>query len=107
MWNWLVKRARRHVFEPAISLRADDGRLGVLRCTRCGYCKYAGDGGGDDPTCVPHAHEWVPVKVFQWEHLALADKLPRPLQCALCGAHASTGREWEKYGCPGPRQGDR
>lgn len=107
MLNWLVKRARRHVFEPAISLREDDGRLGVLRCTMCGYCKYPGGDDGDDPPCVPRAHQWVPVKVFQWEHLALGNKLPRPLQCGLCGDHALTRDEWEKYGCSGPRQGDR
>jgi hypothetical protein len=98
--------ARRHAFEPAISLRTDDGRLGVLRCTKCGYCVYPEDSMRGGPPCVPRAHEWVPVEVFQWEHVALANKLPRPLQCAACGAHASTRDEWERFGCPGSRRED-
>jgi hypothetical protein len=96
---------RRHAFEPAISLRPDDGRLGVLRCTRCGHCVYPEDRDAAGP-CVPRAHEWVPVEVFQWEHVALADKLPRPLQCVRCGAHASTRGDWERFGCPGRREED-
>jgi hypothetical protein len=95
---------RRHSFEPALSLRPEDGRLGVLRCTRCGYCKYPEGPAGDDPACVPRAHQWLPVEVFQWEHVALAHKLPRPLQCARCGAHASTLADWERLGCPGRRR---
>jgi hypothetical protein len=115
MWHWLRGLVRwfvdlddimkdEHQFEPAISLRADDGRLGVLRCVKCGYCTYPGS--NDDPPCVPRAHEWVPVQVFQWEHLALANKLPKPLECARCGAHASTRDDWEKFGCPGRRRED-
>jgi len=101
MFNWL---ARRHAFESAISFRADDGRLGALRCTKCGYCIYAKDRDGDHPPCVPRAHRWVPVKVFQWADLPLANKLPDPLQCAACGAHASTYTDWERFGCPGRRR---
>jgi hypothetical protein len=103
MFRWF---ARRHAFEPAISLRPDDGRLAVLRCTKCGYCIYPEDRDGRHPACVPRAHEWVPVKVFQWEHVALANKLPEPLQCSVCGAHATTRREVEKFGCPGRRRGE-
>jgi hypothetical protein len=112
MLKWLMKRlgviigakSKQHTFEPAISLRGDDGRLGVLRCVKCGYCTYLEHpDGAPHPPCIPRAHKWMPVKVFQWEHLALANRLPEPLQCALCGAHASTYTELERLGCPGHR----
>jgi hypothetical protein len=117
MWHWLSKLVKwfvdfddvilgEHKFEPAISLRPEDGRLGVYRCVRCGYCIYREDIEDEHPLCVPRAHQWVPVKVFQWEHVALANKLPEPLQCVLCGAHASTHGDWERFGCPGSRRED-
>jgi hypothetical protein len=114
MWKWMAKWLRdlideepaQHTFESAISIREGDGRLAALRCTQCGYCVYEEDRAIEHPPCVPRAHAWVPVKVFQWEHLALANKLPEPLQCALCGAHASTHNDWEKFGCPGSRLPD-
>jgi hypothetical protein len=113
LWRWLIKQltnlgqleSGQHTFKSAISLREDDGRLGACRCTKCGYCIYP-ENDDQDPPCVPRAHEWVPVKVFQWKHVALADKLPQPLQCALCGAHALTLDDWERFGCPGYRKED-
>lgn len=95
-----------HVFTRAISIRMDDGKLGVLRCMKCGYCTYADIPSRDDPPCVPRAHEWKPIKVFQWENLPLSGQLPQPLQCTLCGAHALTHREWERLGCPGCKKED-
>jgi hypothetical protein len=110
MWRWLAKLLgdligsdqREHVFEPVISIRQDDGRLGALRCTRCGYCTYLEhpDGAPHSP-CVPRAHKWVPIEVFQWESLPIAGKLMQPRQCELCGAHATTHDELERFGCPG------
>lgn len=114
MWKWLwihfvamfSDKPYPHVFERAISIREDDGRLGVLRCTKCGYCIYEEDRGGDHPPCYPRPHDWQPVKVFQWENIMIANKLPQPQECALCGAHASTRTEMEKLGCPGYKKED-
>ena len=113
MFWWLLRRlcelvgvAPDHVFEPVISLREDDGQLSAVRCTQCGYCAYTAKDVEDGPPCVPSAHDWVPVRVFQWEHLVLARKLPQPLQCTRCGAHAVTQGEWERYGCPGRQRYD-
>jgi hypothetical protein len=114
MWRWLAKLLgdligsdqREHVFEPVISIRQDDGRLGALRCTQCGYCTYLNDAGKDCPPCVPRAHKWVPIEVFQWDVLPIAGKLVQARQCALCGAYATTHAEMEWFGCPGRRKED-
>ena len=129
MWKWITKLAGAifsvepvrnviesvtlnvpglHAFEPVISLIPDDGRLGALRCKKCGYCTYPDTPEVSHPVCVPRAHEWRPVRVFQWRDVALANKLDQPLQCALCGAHASTHKDWERFGCPGalPKEED-
>jgi hypothetical protein len=109
IWSWLSKelgvaKPDQHVFELAVSLLEDDGQLGVLRCKRCGYCTYLKDSDKEHPRCTPRAHRWSPRDVFQWDHLSLANKLPQPLQCDLCGAFASTREDWERFGCPGQRQ---
>jgi hypothetical protein len=106
-WKWLLGvigiESDAHTFEVVISLCEDDGILGGFRCTRCGYSVNLKGLDGPHPPCTPRAHEWAVCKVFQWEHVALSGKLAEPLQCGVCGAHALTEKDWERFGCPGPR----
>jgi hypothetical protein len=57
-------------------------------------------------------HDWVHVldlspgsgrRVFQWEHLALANKLRVPLRCSRCRETALCHGEDVIYGCSGGR----
>ena len=98
---WFSDMPEQHLFEPAISIRPDDGRLGVMRCAKCGYCCYAEDVNGEHPLCVPRPHDWQPIKVFQWDNIMIANKLPQAQRCTLCGANATTRSEMDKLGCPG------
>lgn len=90
----------RHDWEHALDL-APGGRLGVLRCRRCGMVIYPEDRDEVDSPCRPSRHDWRPIRVFQWEHVALAHKLRVPLQCVRCHETALRRGEVATYGCSG------
>lgn len=92
----------RHDWENALNL-SPGSPLGVLRCRRCGEVVYPEDRDEVELPCRPRRHDWRPIKVFQWEHVALAHKLRVPLQCSRCRETALRRGEVATYGCGGGR----
>jgi hypothetical protein len=93
----------RHDWVHVLDLSPGSGRLGALQCRRCGQVVYPEDRDEVDPPCLPSRHDWQPTRVFQWEHLALANKLRVPLRCSRCRETALCHGEDVIYGCSGGR----
>jgi hypothetical protein len=98
----LVYQAR-HDWVHVIDLSPGSGRIGALQCRRCGQVVYPEDRDEIDPPCLPSRHDWRPIEVFQWEYVALSNKLRVPLQCSRCRETALRHGEDVTYGCGGGR----